>query len=51
MNGPETSSSDSENDLFAILMAVGAMFLLVATIVMLVRSQQLFGSWLPFGGA
>ena len=51
MSEPGPPSAGSEMDVYTILMAVAAMFLLVATVIMSIRSQQLFGGWLPFGGA
>ena len=39
-----------ENDIYTILLAVASLFMLIAVVFISVRSQQLFESWLPFGG-
>ena len=39
-----------ENDIYTILLAVASLFMLIAVVFICVRSQQLFESWLPFGG-
>jgi len=45
------STSNPENDVYTILLAIAALFLIIATVLLSLRSQQFFGSWLPFGGA
>jgi len=46
--GPDTGPPTS--DVYTVLVMVASAFVLIATIVSSVRSQQLFGGWLPFGG-
>ena len=50
MSEPGPTSSP-ESDIYTVLMAIATAFVLFATVFMLVRSQQLFSHWLPFGGA
>ena len=38
-----------ENDVYTILVILAAVVLGAATIYLAVRSQQLFGTWNPFG--
>jgi hypothetical protein len=45
--GPTPTSPQS--DVYTILLIVATLFLAVATVLILVRSQQLFGRWLPLG--
>ncbi len=45
--GPQSSPG---SDVYTMLLAIACVFVLTATILLLVRGQQLFGSWLPFGG-
>lgn len=44
-------ASTPESDVYTVLLAIATLFVLIATVILSVRSQQLFGSWLPFGGA
>jgi hypothetical protein len=39
-----------ENDIYTILLAVASLFMLIAIVIISIRSQYLFSSWLPFGG-
>ncbi len=39
-----------ENDIYTILLAIASLFMLIAIVVISIRAQFLFGSWLPFGG-
>lgn len=40
-----------QNNVYTVLLILGAILTAVATIYLSVRSQHLFGSWHPFGGA
>ena len=42
------SSSRPESDIFTVLLAIATVFVVVATIYLSVRADQLYGSWLPF---
>lgn len=44
------SSAQPGNDIYTILLAIANIFVVVATVFMSVRSQQIFGRWLPLGG-
>ena len=45
--GPSTRRPES--DIYTVLLIVATLFLAVGTIILAARSQQLFGSWVPFG--
>ena len=45
------AGAQSENNVYTILLMIAAMLVVGATVYLAVRSQQLFGSWNPFGGA
>ncbi|MCP4592177.1 MAG: hypothetical protein GY842_15700 [bacterium] len=45
--GPTPAQPDS--DVYTILLIIAGAFLAVATAFLLMRSQQLFGYWLPLG--
>ncbi len=40
----------SESDIYTVLLAIAALFLLVAIVFVSIRSQQFFDQWLPLGG-
>jgi len=40
-----------ENDVYTILLILATVLVAGATIYLVIRSQQLFGSWNPFSGA
>jgi uncharacterized membrane protein YgdD (TMEM256/DUF423 family) len=40
-----------ENNVYTILVIVATVLVAGATVYLAIRSQQLFGSWNPFGGA
>ena len=42
------SPSQAESDIYTVLMAVATVFVLVATVYISVRANDLFGTWLPF---
>lgn len=46
------ANSDSDyqpqSDIYTVLVVVGTLFLMAGTIFNAVRTQQLFGNWLPF---
>ena len=44
--GPPTAP---ESDIYTVLLAIAVVFVLAATVVVSVTSQNLFGTWLPFG--
>ncbi len=46
--GPTTSKPES--DIFTVLLAIATLLVLLATVFISIRSQQLFGTWMPFGG-
>ncbi len=41
--------SAPESDIYTVLLAIAAVFVLAATVIISVKSQQLFGHWLPLG--
>jgi len=45
-----SAPSKPENDVYTIMLAIAVLFLLIATVFISLRSQQFFGTWLPFGG-
>jgi hypothetical protein len=47
----EGGPSAPESDIYTVLLGIAAFFVLLGTVIVSVRSQQLFGNWLPFGGA
>jgi len=40
-----------ENNVYTVLVIVATALVVGATVYLAIRSQQLFGSWNPFGGA
>ena len=44
-------SQTPENDVYTVLVILATVLVAGATVFLAVRSQQLFGSWNPFGGA
>lgn len=46
--GLDRGSADS--DIYTALTAISTLFVLAGSIFLAVRSQELFGSWLPLGG-
>jgi hypothetical protein len=44
-------SGGPPNDIYTVLVIVGGIMLVAATVILVIRSQQLFGSWNPFSGA
>ena len=42
------SEVQPDSDIYTVLTAIGALLLVVGTVYVSVRSQMLFGSWLPF---
>ena len=46
----DTGPSDirPEHDIYTVLVIIGTVFLVIGTVVIGVRSQSLFGTWLPF---
>jgi len=44
------SPAKPESDIYTILLAIATVFMLIATVFISIRSQQFFGTWLPFGG-
>ncbi len=44
-------ASTPESDIYTVLLAIATLLVLIATVLLAVRSQQFFGTWLPFGGA
>ncbi len=47
----EGPGSTPQSDTYTVLLAIATLFVLIATVFVSVRNQQLFGTWLPFGGA
>ena len=45
------SGLQPDNDVFTVLLVLATVVVAGATVYLAVRSQQLFGSWNPFGGA
>ena len=43
-------STRAESDIYTVLLAIAALFLLVSIVFVSIRSQQFFGQWLPLGG-
>jgi hypothetical protein len=37
------------SDIYTVLLGIATTFVLLATVFVSIRSQQLFGHWLPFG--
>lgn len=50
MSEAGAAPSKPQSDIYTILLAIATAFVLIATIIISIRSQQFFGSWLPFGG-
>ena len=48
MVDPSGSDLRPESDIYTLLAIVATVFLAVGTVALCVRSQVLFGSWLPF---
>lgn len=42
--------AEPQGDIYTILLAIATTLVLMATIFISIRSQQFFGTWLPFGG-
>ncbi len=42
--------SAPESDIYTVLLAIATALVLLATVIVSIRNQQLFGQWLPFGG-
>ncbi len=40
-----------ENDVYTVLLIIATVLVGSATVFLAMRSEQLFGSWNPFGGA
>ena len=38
-----------ESDIYTVLLILASIFLLVGTVVIAVRAQHVFGTWLPLG--
>jgi len=41
----------AENDVYTVLLILATVLVAGATVFLVMRSQQLFGSWNPFSGA
>ncbi|MGB2986550.1 MAG: hypothetical protein WBE26_11785 [Phycisphaerae bacterium] len=50
MSERPTGDVQPENDVYTILLILATVVVAGATFFLAVRSQQLFGSWSPFGG-
>ncbi|MHC4092557.1 MAG: hypothetical protein ACYSVY_20175 [Planctomycetota bacterium] len=48
MSESGTPPSQAESDIYTVLIAVATVFVLMATIYISVRANDLYGSWLPF---
>jgi len=48
-SGPDYGGASS--DIYTVLTVIATLFLILGTVMLAVRSQALFDSWLPFGGA
>lgn len=44
----KTTPTQSESDIYTILLIIGALTSIGGVVFMLFRSQELFGSWNPF---
>lgn len=42
------SNLKPESDVYTVLIVVGTLFLIAATVFTAMRTQQLFGNWIPF---
>ena len=47
----EGSNARPESDIYTVLLAIATVFLLFGTVFVSIRNQQLFGTWVPIGGA
>ncbi len=47
---PRGTPTKPDSDVYTALIVIATLFLMTATIFMWVRSQELYGSWLPLGG-
>ncbi len=45
------AGSQPGNNVYTVLLIVATVLVVAATVFLAARSQQLFGSWNPFGGA
>ena len=41
--------SKPDNDVYSVLLVVATVFVVLGTVFLAVRSNELFGSWLPLG--
>ncbi|MBK8913795.1 MAG: hypothetical protein IPM64_04190 [Phycisphaerales bacterium] len=48
--GPRGSRPAADNDVYTVLMLISAVFALVATVYLIVRSANMFGGVLPAAG-
>ncbi len=46
----EGPNAQPQSDIYTILLAIASLFVLLGTVFVSIRSQQLFGYWLPIGG-
>jgi len=46
--GDRPAGAQPENNVYTILLITASLFLIGATVYLVVRSQQLFGTWNPF---
>jgi len=44
-------NGQADNDVYTVLVVLATVLAAGATIFLAIRSQELFGSWNPFGGA
>jgi hypothetical protein len=47
----QPSDQRPDNNIYTVLVILATILVAVATLFLAVRSEQLFGSWNPFGGA
>jgi len=48
MADPNPSDVRPESDIYTILVIVATIFLVIGTLFVSVRAQELFGNWIPF---
>lgn len=51
MTTPGAGRQSGDNDIYTVLMLVGFLFVLIATVYVAYRAQTLFGTLIPFGGS
>lgn len=51
MSDRPSSGIRHSSDIYTVLLILATLLLVGSTIYLMVRSNALFGSWLPFGGA